>query len=443
MLDIKFIKNNIEEVKRAVKLRKLSDKVDIDSLVQDHDRYLAHLQNVEDQRNLRNNISRDISRVSDTAEKERLLEEARSLKEELAKMESKLSEMLENHENELKKVPNVIAPEVPEGLDESENVSVRKSGVPPEFDFEPRDHVELGKILDMIDIDTAGKVSGSRFYYLKNEAVFMELAITRFVFDSLADREVIREIAQKTGNKYDTPFTAVFPPLFIKGEVAKKMDRFDPIEDRYYYEKDEMMLIGSAEHSLGPMHMDENLNLKDLPIRYIGFSPAFRREAGSYGKDTKGIIRVHHFDKLEMESFSSEEDGMKEQDLIVGIQEYLVSSLELPYQVVQICTGDMGKPDYRQIDIETWIPSQKTYRETHTSDYMTDFQARRLNTTYTTENGDKKFVHMNDATAFAVGRILVAIMENNQQKDGSVTVPSVLQKYTGFTEIRPKNMIQA
>jgi seryl-tRNA synthetase len=184
--------------------------------------------------------------------------------------------------------------------------------------------------------------------------------------------------------------------------------------------------------------MDQTLPLKDLPLRYVGFSASFRREAGTYGKDTRGIIRVHHFDKIEMESFSTVEDGLAEQDLIVGIQEYLVEKMGLAYQVINICTGDMGKPDYRQIDINAWVPTQEKYRETHTSDYMTDFQARRLNTTYSDQKGTKQFVHMNDATAFAVGRLIVAILENYQQKDGSVKIPKVLQKYTGFDVIKPK-----
>ena len=177
--------------------------------------------------------------------------------------------------------------------------------------------------------------------------------------------------------------------------------------------------------------MDQVIDATDLPLRYIFYSTAFRLEAGSYRKDTKGILRTHQFDKLEMESFTTDENGQKEQDLIVGLQQYMVQQLQLPHQVIHICTGDMGKPDYRQIDIECWMPGQDKYRETHTSDYMTDFQARRLNTRYKTKDGVTKFVHMNDATAFAIGRILIAIIENNQTAQGDVNVPEVLQKYMG------------
>jgi seryl-tRNA synthetase len=212
------------------------------------------------------------------------------------------------------------------------------------------------------------------------------------------------------------------------------MDRFDPIEDRYYLEKDNALLVGSAEHTLGPMHMDEVLTEKDLPIRYLGYSTSFRREAGTYGKDTRGIFRVHQFDKVEIESFTTSEHGDKEQELMVAIQEYLLQKLEIPYQVIMICSGEMGKPDYRQIDIECWIPGQGRYRETHTSDYMTDYQARRLNTKVSIK-GKTEFVHMNDATAIAIGRTIIAILENCQQKDGSVVIPKVLQKWVGKDKI--------
>ncbi|HTX86526.1 MAG TPA: aminoacyl--tRNA ligase-related protein, partial [Candidatus Nanoarchaeia archaeon] len=208
-----------------------------------------------------------------------------------------------------------------------------------------------------------------------------------------------------------------------------KMDRFEPLEDRYYIKEDDVLLIGSAEHSLGPIHMNETFDENELPKRYLGYSTAFRREAGSYGKDTVGILRRHQFDKLEMEIFSTAERGQLEQDFIVAIQEYLVSALKIPYQVIKVCTGDMGKPDYRQIDIECYLPGQGKYRETHTSDYMTDYQARRLNIKYKNADGKKEFVHMNDATAFAIGRALIAIIENYQQADGNVAVPKVLQKY--------------
>ena len=201
-------------------------------------------------------------------------------------------------------------------------------------------------------------------------------------------------------------------------------------EERYYIPSDDVYLVGSAEHSLGPMHTNETFKESDLPVRYAGLSTAFRREAGSYGKDTKGMLRVHQFDKLELESFTFSEDGISEQDLFVAIQEHIISALKLPYRVVAISTGDMGSPDHRQIDIEIWMPGQDLYRETHTADYMTDFQSRRLNIKVKRPGGSE-LVHMNDATCIAIGRTLIAIMENYQTKNGTIKIPEVLQSYMG------------
>jgi seryl-tRNA synthetase len=437
MLDIKFIKENKELVKKAVEHKKLGGLVDVDKILNQHAAYLDLLKKVEAHRALRNQLSEAISKVT-PEERTKLISEAAKVKEELKQSEAELAKSEDTVKMLLLDVPNVIDPEVPIGKDSSENISLRKVGKPRVFDFTPKDHVELGKLLDLIDIEKAGEVSGSRFYYLKNEAVLLEYAIVNFVFDTLRDPKILKTIAKKAKNPSDKAFVPVAPPLFVKASVMDRMARLKPIEERYYFEKDDLVLVGSAEHTLGPMHMDENLRLDQLPIRYIGFSPAFRREAGSYGLDTKGIIRVHQFDKLEMECFTTIETGRVEQDFIVGLQEYLVEQLGIPYQVVAICTGDMGNPDYRQLDIECWIPSQGKYRETHTSDYMTDYQSRRLSTTYTTEAGGREFVHMNDATAIAIGRMLVAILENYQEKDGSVIVPKALRKYVGFEVIKKK-----
>ncbi len=442
MLDIKFIRENPDIVKKAVEEKHLSQVVNIDEIINLDELYRNKLRIVEEHRALRNQLSDNISKV-DEETRQKLINEASQVKEELFTKEQELAEIESQLTSKLLKVPNIIAPDVPSGKDESENVVIRSWGEPKTYDFEPKDHVELGEKLDLIDIPTSAKVSGSRFNYLKNEAVLLQFALIQFVFDTLTNKEIISELAERVGNNSNNAFIPVLPPVIIKAEVAKKMDRYDPIEDRYYYEDDDVMFVGSAEHSIGPMHMDEILNQSQLPLRYIGYSTAFRREAGSYGKDTKGILRRHQFDKLEMEIFSTPESGLAEQELIVAIQEYLLQQLQLPYQVMMICTGDMGKPDYRQIDINTWMPGENAYRETHTSDYMTDFQARRLNTRYKTSEGTNEYVHMNDATAFAIGRTLIAILENYQQKDGSIKIPEVLQKYmNGIKEIKESGNIE-
>lgn len=435
MLDIKLIRENPEKVKKAVKDKHLDSVVNIDALLAHDVAYRSLLVRVEEHRAIRNQLSKDISLVTADA-RISLINQAAQVKEELKALEEELLNLEEKIRQILLKTPNVISEDVPEGPDESGNIVIKTYGEPTKFDFEPKDHVELGESLNILDIETSSKVSGSRFNYLKNEAVLLQMALVNFVFETLTNKEIIESLCKKVGNTELKLFTPILPPVIIKGEVAKKMDRFDPIEDRYYLPEDDQMFVGSAEHSMGPMHMDQTIDEKDLPIRYIGYSTAFRREAGTYGKDTRGILRRHQFDKLEMEGFSLPEQGKAEQDLFVAIQEYICQKIGIPYQLVLICTGDMGKPDFRQIDIECWLPGQNSYRETHTSDYMTDYQARRLNTRYKRESGETDFVHMNDATAIAIGRFLIAIIENYQTKEGTIVVPEVLQKYMfGIKEI--------
>jgi len=358
------------------------------------------------------------------------IEEAKALKETLKMKEGELKELETSRDAILQKFPNLPFDDVPVGKDESENKVIRKWGEPTSFDFEAKDHVALGESLGLIEIEKAGKIAGTRFAYLKGDAVLLQMALIAHTFKTLGDEAVLAPIAEKAGVP-SKPFIPVLPPVMIKPDVYQRMGRLEPKEERYYIPSDDIYLIGSAEHTLGPLHMDETLGEDALPIRYIGYSTSFRREAGSYGKDTRGILRVHQFDKLEMETFTAPEDSTKEQDFIVGIQEYLMQSLAIPYQVVAICTGDMGGPDARQIDIEAWMPGQDRYRETHTSDLITDYQSRRLGIRVRRKDGATALAHMNDATAFAIGRTLIAIMENYQTADGKIRVPEVLQKYLG------------
>lgn len=422
MLDIQFIKDNSEKVKKGVSAKQLDPKL-VDGVLSLDKKYRKLLAEIEELRAKRNQ-----------AAKAKKVEEGKKIKLQLQKLEPELKEVESKFKEALYQVPNLPADDVPAGKDESENKVLRKWGEPKTFDFKPKDHMELGEALDIIDTETSSKVSGARFNYLKGDAVKLQFALIQFAFETLTDQKIVKEIAKSVENPFDVPFVPVIPPVIAKSEVMKKMDRLDPIEERYYLEKDNALLVGSAEHTLGPMHMDEVLAEKDLPIRYLGYSTSFRREAGTYGKDTRGILRVHQFDKVEMESFTAPDHGEKEQKLMIAIQEYLMQELEIPYQVVVICSGDMGKPDYRQMDIEAWMPGQGKYRETHTSDYMTDYQARRLNTRVSIK-GKTEFVHMNDATVFAIGRTIIAILENYQQKDGSVIIPKVLQKWIGKEKI--------
>ena len=423
MLDPNLIRENTEAVRSSVRNREMDVSV-VDDFLEIDEIWRKVTAEIEDIRAKKNKLGKD-----DADEARKLKGEEKALSDTVKELEKKRWEALE-------KIPNLVASDVPVGTDESANKPVRKWGTPTEFGFKPRDHVELGELLGIIDTEKSARISGARFNYLMRDAVALQFALIQFAMRSLTDKKIVGKLAKSVDNPSDTPFVPVLPPVIAKAEIMKKMDRFDPIDDRYYLEKDNSLLIGSAEHTLGPLHMDEVLDEKNLPIRYLGYSTAFRREAGAYGKDAAGIFRRHQFDKIEMETFSTPQNGEAEQRLMVAIQEYLMQQLEIPHRVIAISTGDMGKPDYRQLDIECWIPSQGKYRETHTSDYMTDYQARRLNIKYRKVSGEKEVVHMNDATAIAIGRTLIAILENYQTKDGTIKVPKVLRDYVGKKEIK-------
>lgn len=435
MLDIKFIRENKEAVKKNCELRNI--RCDVDRLLELDEERREFIGKIDELKNKKNKISEEIQRLKSGKEGTAtiismgpMMQKAKNISNELEAISPEFEEVEKEYREILFKVPNVVSEDTPVGPDESGNKAIRQWGEIPKFDFQPKEHWEIGKDLDIIDIERAAKISGSRFNYLKGGAALLEFALVQHCFSVLTDENILKEIIEK--NNFDIsakPFVPVVPPVLIKPDPMQRMARLEPREERYHTPADDMYLVGSAEHTMGAMYMDETLGEEEFPLRYIGFSTAFRREAGSYGKDTKGILRVHQFDKLEMESFTLPENSLKEQDFIVAIQEYLMQSLKLPYQVVAICTGDMGGPDYRQIDIETWMPGQNKYRETHTSDLMNDYQSRRLGTKVKRKDGKTEFVHMNDATAFAIGRTIIAIIENGQQADGSVVVPEVLRKW--------------
>lgn len=434
MLDIHFIRDNADIVKEGA--RKKGVDIDIDRLLAVDEERKGLMQQIEGKRAEQNRASFEIARAQG-AEKQALIDAMQQLKGGMEEIRAKFDELDLEWTKLMLAVPNIPSPDTPEGPDESGNVVVREWGEKPQFAFTPKPHWELGEALGIINSEKAGQVSGARFTYLMGDLALMQFALVQFVMKTLTSRETLAKIAADAGLEIDTkPFVPVIPPVIMKAEVMGRMARLHPIDERYYLEKDQQVFIGSAEHTMGPLHMDEIIAAEELPIRYIGYSLSFRREAGAAGKDTRGILRQHQFDKAEMESFTRPEDGYREQEFIVAIQEYLMRSLKLPYQVLLICTGDMGKPDQRQFDINTWMPGQDAYRETQTSDYMGGYQARRLNTRLRDAEGNLTHVHMNDATAFAMGRTLIAIMENYQQEDGSIKIPEVLVPYVGKESIR-------
>lgn len=427
MLDIKFIIENPDIVKKAIH-DKQTEPVDIDELIALY----------EERKKLRTQLD-EINAARNKAAQEQNVEQGKQLKEKAAALEPKLEASEKEYVALMLKLPNIPSPDTPVGTDESANKVLRTWGTPTKFNFEPKAHWDLGKALGIIDIEKAAEVSGARFAYLKGGLARMQFALMQYVMQTLGDEDALKVIADEAGVRVATvPFVPVIPPALMRTAVMNRMARLHPIDDRYVFEKDDLVLVGSAEHTIGPLHMDEIIEAKDMPVRYVGYSTAFRREAGAAGKDTRGIIRLHQFDKIEIETFSLPEHSLEEQNFIVAIQEYFMRKLELPYQVVLKCTMDQGTPNYRGIDIETWMPGQNAYRETHTSDLMTSYQSRRLNTRVRRADGTIEPVHMNDATVFAMGRILVAIIENNQQKDGSIRVPRILQQLVGTDTIQKK-----
>lgn len=431
MLDIRFIRENAEKVKQNT-INK-GCEVDISLLLELDDKKRSLGSQVDELREKRNEIA---SRTKGSRPTPELIAEGKAIKTDLTNLEAELKAVSDEYMSILKKVPNMAAADVPVGLTEDENVVVKVVGEPTKFAFKPLNHAEIATKRGWLDKERAAKVTGSRFAYIKGDMVKLQMAIVQFVMNTLSDEAKITEIAK--GANLDVslkPFIPVLPPLMLRTEMYDAMDRLEPSDDRYKIDGDDLWLQGSAEHVLGSMHSGEIFEEAELPLRYLGYATSFRREAGTYGKDMEGILRMHQFDKLEMESFTTADDGLNEHLLFVAIQEYLLTQLELPYQVIQKCTFDIGKPNSRGIDMETWLPGQDKYRETHTADYMTDYQSRRLNTRVRRASGELELVHTNDATAFALGRIMIAIIENNQTEDGKVNIPAVLRPYLLNKEI--------
>lgn len=411
MLDIKFIRENPEAVQKGAESKGV--KVDIKKLLT-LDKKRVEL--IEKRDSLR--AQKNSGQKPTPAE----IKKIKARKEALEKIENELQKVEAEWTKLMLSIPNLPRPDVKIGKDESENEVIKKVGDIPKFDFEPKDHLALTETNELIDTKRGAKVSGSRFYYLKGEIAKLEFALLNYAFD----------VITKEG------FIPVIPPVLISDESMSAMGYLEHggDDETYHFEKDSLYLVGTSEQSVGPMHKDETFHESELPKRYVAFSPCFRREAGSYGKDTRGILRAHQFDKVEMFVYTTPETSDKEHDFILTIEERIMQGLKLPYQVIKMVTGDLGAPAARKYDIETWAPSQGKYRETHSASTCTDFQARRLNIKYRKDDGKKEFVHTLNGTGIAFGRMIIMILENNQEKDGSVKIPEVLQKYTGFKEMK-------
>jgi len=403
MLDIKYIRENPDEVKEGC--RKKQVDCDIDRLLQVDKERRKLLQETEGLKSEQNKLGKDDQK------------KAKEIKNKIKELEPELKKLGEEFVKIMKQIPNMPFDNVPVGKDESANKVLRKEGEKTKFSFGPKDYLDIAETLDIIDVKRAARASGTRFGYLKGGAAMFEFALIQLVADVLT----------KQG------FIPIIPPVMLTGKAMTAMgflDKKSDSEEVYHLEKDDLYLVGTSEQSIGAMHIDEVFNEKELPKRYFGFSTCFRREAGAYGKDTRGILRVHQFDKVEMFVFCKPEDSLQEHKLLLAIQEKLMKMIDIPYQVVHLSTGDISVSSASTYDIETWMPGQNTYRETHSTSNCTDFQARRLNTRYKSKDGIK-FVHTLNGTAFAIGRMLIAIIENYQQKDGSIKVPKALREYMG------------
>jgi len=418
MLDIKFIRENPKKVKEGCKQKQA--KVDVDLLLEVDKKRQENLKALEDMRAQKNRASREIAKTKNEKEKRKIILKMQELDSNSDRLNKILKELDKEFNDLMLQTPNLPQEDVPVGQDERDNVVLREIGEKTKFDFKPKDYLEIAEKLDLIDVKRAAKVSGTRFAYLKNEAVLLEFSLIKLAFDVLT----------KKG------FVPVLPPVMLKAEMARGMGYLEQNdkEEAYYLPQDNLYLIGTAEQSIGTMHAEETFREEELPKRYVAFSTCFRREAGAYGKDTRGILRIHQFDKVEMFSFCRPEDSIKEHKFFLELEEKLMQALKLPYRVMNICTGDLGRPAAAKYDIEAWLPSENKYRETHSTSNCTDFQARRLNIRYRTRQGQLKFTHMVNGTAFSQRPILI-IIENYQQKDGSILVPEVLQKYLSFKKI--------
>lgn len=434
MLDIQFIRDNTELVRKAIADKQ--SKVDLDLLLDIDRKRRDLLGRSEELAARRNELAKAQKGGKPTVE---AINQGKQLKNDYEKLTDELDKIEAEYFELLYKVPNIPTADTPVGSSEADNQVVSSWGEKPKFDFTPRDHVSLGEDLGLIDLKRAAKVSGARFAYLMGGLVELQFGLMRWVLDVLTDSAALAEIAKVSQvDALPNPFVPMLPPVMLRTDSYAATARLKAEEVTYKLADDDLWLIGSAEHSMVAMFQGEKLDLSNGPKRFLGYSTSFRREAGSYGKDLHGILRMHHFDKLEMESFCSPADGLSEHKFFIAVQEYLMQQLGLHYQVVLKCTADMGDPNARGVDIEVWVPSQNTYRETHSADYMTDYQARRLKLRTTDATGQSEYVHTNDATAFAIGRTLIAIMEQYQQPDGSIAIPEVLQPYCANKKVIAK-----
>ena len=421
MLDLKFIRENARAVEENCKNRGVA--ADVGLVVELADRRSELIQELNDLKQRQNQMAKSIGKERDEGSRGRLIEESRTMKERIPARETELHEVEDRLRDEQLKIPNMTHPSSPIGKDDTENVEIRRWGEIPEFAFEPRDHVELGDLLGIIDFDAGAKTTGSKFYFLRGDAVLLELGLIRYALDILMERGYEPTV---------TPDLARDEALVGTGFIPR-----GPETQIYSVEDSDISMIATAEITLAGQHADEILDEEQLPLRYAGLSHCFRTEAGSHGRASRGLYRVHQFTKVEMFAFTTPEQSESIHDEMVEIEERIFQGLGLSYRVVDICTGDLGGAAYRKYDLEAWMPGRNDFGEVTSTSNTTDYQARRLKIRYRQDGGRLQLVHTLNGTALAISRALIALLEIYQQQDGSVRLPEALVPYVGKEALEP------
>lgn len=418
MLDIKFIRENKEIVAAGAKKKHVD--IDIDALLALDDERKELLQKVEDTRAVQNEVTKNISAEQDAHKREEMIAQMQTLKTDLQTEEEKLKEVMKKWQELMLQVPNVPDMTVPEGKNDEDNQEIKNWGDQPTFEFEPKDHLEIMTALDMVDFERGSKVHGFRGYFLKNAGAELSFAVWNYARDFFTKKEL----------------ELVMAPAIVRKENFYGTGHLPNEAEDLYKTQDDDYLSGTAEVPVMGYYRDEVLDFEQLPVKFLAFSPCYRREAGSHGKDVKGLIRVHEFFKWEQIILceANHEESVKWHEWLTANAEEFMQSLGIPYRVVLNCGGDLGHGQVKKYDIEAWVPKENKYRETHSSSYFHDFQTRRFNITYRDAGGKKRFAHSLNNTAVASPRILVSLIENFQQADGSIKIPDVLKPYMGGKE---------
>jgi len=423
MLDIKFIRENVDKVKKGVADKNFDASL-VDKVLELDEKRRSLMGEVQTQQAKRNDIAEKMKKASDD-ERPALIEDGKRVKEWLGTNEPELEKVEQEYLEVLNQIPNLPADDVKVGKDDSENEELKKWGTLPSFDFQPKDHLELGNNLGILDFESGSKVSGSQFYYLYGDGAMLELALIQYAFEVLSQEGFLPVITPDLAKSRYYLGTGYAP----RGDEAQT----------YTIEDEDLGLIATAEVTLAGKHADEVIHEKDLPIKYIGYSHCFRKEAGAYGKYSKGMYRVHQFTKAEMFVFCTPEESDAMHDYLLSMEEKIYQNLGIPYRVLKQCTGDLGAMAARKYDIEAWMPGRNDYGEITSTSNCTDYQARNLNIKYRTREGKNEYIHMLNGTAIVTSRVPIAILENFQQADGSVVIPEVLRKWMGKDTITPRS----